>query len=110
MNELEANNLTDWLTEEERKYMGTVGKYYSVRRAKTSDIIKKKIQDQIKGTIRAKISHNRKKVIAIPIPNEELKIAFKDRCGVMPMSIVIRWLMVKYIEGDYGDYERKNTL
>jgi len=106
LNDLEANNLTDWLTEEERKYMGTVGKYYSVRRASKTGLIKRKIQDKINGKIRQKLSINNKKVIVVCIPNEELKIAFKDRCGVIPMSTIMRWLMVKYIEGDYGDYEQ----
>ena len=106
MNDLEANNLTSWLTEEERRYMGTVGQY-KVRKASTSGLIKRKIQDKLNGKIRQKLTKRGKPVIVVYMPNQELKIAFQDRCGQIPTSRVIRWLMVKYIEGDYGDYETK---
>jgi len=107
MNEVEVNNLTNWLTEEERKFMGTVGHHYKVRKASTAGLIKRKLQDKLNAKIRQKLAKQGKPVIVVYMPNQELKIAFQDRCGQIPTSRVIRWLMVKYIEGDYGDYETK---
>jgi|TARA_B110000263_G_C15201878_1_gene461032 3-dehydroquinate dehydratase len=108
MNELEENNLTDWLTESEKMFMRNVGKYNHTRKASTSDLLRRKLHDKIRGALAKKVREHNYAIVTVHLANSELKEAFRDRCGAMPMSRVLKWLMVKYIEGDYGNYEQNN--
>ena len=99
-------NLTDWLTEDEieklnsiipKKKKGT----FKVIRASTFGLMKRKIEDRIKGKIRGKLNYgttsSKKKMMVTVVPID-LYEGFKQLCGERQVSATMRSLMIRYIE------------
>jgi len=100
-------NLTDWLTEAEIEKLNSIVPkkkkkgMFTVVRASAFGLMKRQIEDRIKGQIRFKLNkesrQKSKKVIMFSCPIE-LYEGFKQLCGDRQLSATMRALMVRYIE------------
>lgn len=102
-------NLTDWLTEAEIEQLNSIipkkrknkSNTFTVIRASTFGLMKRKIEDKIKAKLRIKLNNGyqqkARKVIMFSCPIE-LYEGFKQLCGNRQVSATMRALMVRYIE------------
>ncbi len=100
-------NLTDWLTEAEIEKLNSIipkkkkKDTFTVMRASTFGLMKRKIEDRIKGQIRGKLNHkttNSKKKMMVTVVPIDLYEGFKQLCGERQVSATMRSLMIRYIE------------